>query len=376
MKGEELIMLPGPVGVSHEVLLAMATPTFNHRGPRFFRLYSDVKEKLRKILNTSAEIYFITGSGTAGNEFAVSNLVSPGEKVVVCTNGFFADRLRDAFRVYGADVVEVVSKWGKSVDLDELKKRVDGASIVAAVFNETSTGVVNQVKEISRVAHSAGALCLVDNISGIGNEYYMDPWGIDVTVVASQKGLATPPGVSFVAVSPAAKEKASKTPKRSLYFNMDLFDKSSAEFSTPATPSVNIVYAFNKALDLILEEGLERFVKRHYTNAEAFRRGISALGLELLADPKFASNTLSALVLKEKAKDVVKTMLEKYEVVVSTGLGAYKENLIRVGHMGRVDAKDIVTTLSALELSLRHNGLLKTKLGEGVAAAMEYYYGS
>ncbi|PSN91819.1 hypothetical protein B9Q08_02195, partial [Candidatus Marsarchaeota G2 archaeon ECH_B_SAG-M15] len=140
MKNEELVMLPGPVNVDHRVLLSMATAMFNHRGPKFNKLFVDVKEKLRKVLNTAGEVYFITGSGTAGNEFAVSNLVAPGDKVVVCTNGYFADRLRDTFKVYGANVVEVKSEWGRGVDLETLKSSVDGAAIVAMVFNETSTG--------------------------------------------------------------------------------------------------------------------------------------------------------------------------------------------------------------------------------------------
>lgn len=373
MKNEELVMLPGPVSVDHKVLLAMATSMFNHRGPKFNRLFVEVKDKLRRILGTSSEIYFITGSGTAGVEFAVSNLVAPGDKVVVCTNGYFAERMRDTFKAYGASVVEVASEWGRGVDLEGLKDQVDGAAIVAVVFNETSTGVVNQVREVAQIARRAGALCFVDNISGVGNPYEMDAWGIDVTVIATQKGLATPPGASFVALSERAREKAYKTPKRSVYFNIELFDKAAAEQSTPATPAISIINALNVSLDEILEEGVERFVRRHSVNAEAFRRGVFAMGLELFSDRSVASNTVSAIRIEGRARAVANTMRDRHEVVVAAGLGRYRDDVLRVGHMGRVDMKDIVTTLSALELSLKELGLLKRRLGSGVQAALEYY---
>jgi aspartate aminotransferase-like enzyme len=373
MTTKELIMLPGPVNVDHNVLLAMGTAMFNHRGPKFFRLYAEVKEKLRKLLNTKGEVYFITGSGTAGNEFAAANLVSPHEKVVVCSNGFFAERLCDTYKLIGAQVVEVRSEWGKGINLSELKEKVEGASLVALVFNETSTGVLNQVRNVAEIAHKAGALCVVDNVSGIGNAYEMDPWGIDVTVIATQKGIAAPPGMAFVAFSEKAREKALKTPKRSLYFNLEWYEKSAKENSTPATPAISIVYALNKALDLIFDEGIEKFVKRHYLNAEALRRGVEALGLKLFAEKELASNTVTAIALDGKAKDVVKTMDEKFGVVVAPGMGAYRDNMIRIGHMGRVDEKDIISTLSALELSLKINGLLKRPLGSGVNAALEFY---
>jgi aspartate aminotransferase-like enzyme len=376
MKDEELVMLPGPVNVDHRVLLSMATTMFNHRGPKFNKLFQDVKSKLRRVLNTSSEIYFITGSGTAGNEFAVSNLVSPNDKVVVCVNGYFADRLSDTFKAYGTSVVEVKSEWGKGIDLMALENAVEDATLVAAVFNETSTGVLNQIREVARITHKAGALCLVDNVSGIGNPYEMDPWGIDVTVTATQKGLATPPGASFVAMSDAAREKALKTPKRSYYFNIELYDKAAQDSSTPATPAISIVNALNTSLDQILEEGIEGFIRRHSVNAEAFRRGIEAMGLELFPEKQFASNTVSAIKLTGKARALVNTMRERYGVIVTAGLGKYREDVVRVGHMGRVDMKDIVTTLSAFELSLKELGLLKAPLGAGVNAALEFYANS
>ncbi|MEM0271653.1 MAG: alanine--glyoxylate aminotransferase family protein [Thermoprotei archaeon] len=373
MKNEELVMLPGPVNVDHKVLLSMATAMFNHRGPKFNKLFMEVKEKLRKVLNTSGEIYFITGSGTAGNEFAVSNLVAPGDKVVVCTNGYFADRLRDTFKVYGANVVEVKSEWGRGVDLESLKSSVDGATIVALVFNETSTGVLNQVREVVQIAKKAGALCFVDNVSGVGNNYEMDPWGIDVTVTATQKGLATPPGAAFVAMSNEAREKAARTPKRSFYFDIELFDRAAEDHSTPATPAISVINALNTSLDEILEEGVERFVTRHSVNAEAFRRGVEAMGLELFADRQLASNTVSAIKIGGKARLVANTMRDRFEVIVTAGLGKYRDDVLRVGHMGRVDMKDIVTTLSALELSLKEIGVSGARLGEGVSAALDYY---
>ncbi len=373
MKGEELVMLPGPVGVSHETLLAMATSMFSHRGPKFAKLYSDVREKLRSLLNTNGEVYFITSSGTGGVEFSASNLAGPGEKVVVCTNGFFAERLRDSFLAVGADVTEVQSRWGEPVDLSELEKRAEGAAIVAAVFNETSTGVVNQAKKIADIAHSKGALCLMDNISGVGNEYYMDPWNIDVTVLATQKGLATPPGSSFVVMSPEAREKARKTKKRSYYFNFDLYEKQAADLATPATPAISILYALNHSLDQILSEGVEKFTARHHQNAEAFRLALGALGLNLFANKNYASDTISAIKMPGNARKVVETMSKRFEVVVSTGLGQFREDVIRVGHMGRVDMKDIVTTVGALEMSMKLNSIGSFKLGDGVSAAMSKY---
>ncbi|MEM3671241.1 MAG: alanine--glyoxylate aminotransferase family protein [Thermoprotei archaeon] len=373
MKGQDLIMLPGPTNVTADVLAAMATPMFNHRGEKFASIYSRVSTKLKQVLRTQGELFFITGSGTAGNEFGVSNLTAPGEKVAVFTNGFFADRLRDTFKAYGTQVIEIPSEWGEGLDLSRFEQVVKECSVAAAVFNETSTGLVNQIKEMCSIAHSNGVLTLVDNVSGVGNEYNMDEWGVDVTVTASQKGLGAPPGMAMVAMSEEARTKARKTPKRSYYFNFELFEKAAKDNSTPATPAISVMCALDVALDNILKEGIDPFIRRHALNAEAFRIGAQALGLELFGNPKLASNTVTALKLAGKARAVAGTMLASYGIAVSAGLGKYREDVLRVGHMGAVDMKDIVSTLSALELSLKKHGVHSGKVGQGVCAALEHY---
>ncbi|MCL5788371.1 MAG: alanine--glyoxylate aminotransferase family protein [Candidatus Marsarchaeota archaeon] len=376
MRGQDLVMLPGPVNVTHDVLSAMSTPMFNHRGEKFSVVYRSVKQKVRKVLRSSGEVYFVTGSGTAGNEFAVSNLVAPKEKVAVFTNGFFSDRLRDTFRAYGAEVIEIASQWGAGLDIERFEAVAGEVSLAAAVFNETSTGIVNQIRDMAKIASQHGLLTIVDNVSGVGNRYDMDGWGVDATVTASQKGLGAPPGMAIVVLSDRAREKAKKIPKRSYYFNFDLFEKYAQEDSTPATPAISVMCALDASLQNIMEEGVDNFEERHRVSASALRAGALRCGLELFGDPELASNTVTALKLPGKARAVVKTMLERYGVAVSAGLGKYREDVLRIGHMGSVDVKDIVATLSALELSLKELGIRADGLGEGVSSALQVYSGA
>jgi len=372
MTTRDLIMLPGPVEVDPEVLLASAAPVFNHRGPKFFDLYKMLRTKLQRLMYTNADVYFVTGSGTAGNEFAAGNLVGPKDKVVVCANGYFGERLYDTYSALTKQVVPVRSPWGHELDLNQIENAATDASVIAIVFNETSTGMINDVQKVAKVAKNVGALLVVDNVSGIGNEFRMDEWGIDVTVTASQKGIAAPPGVSFVYFSRGAKERAEMTEKNSVYFSFNLFEKYAEEFQTPATPAVTVLAAVNKALDIILDEGLEKFERRHFVNAEAFRKGVEAAGLSLFPERKYASNTVSAIKIPGKAKEIASGMAKRFGVIVAAGLGEYKNDILRVGHMGRVDPKDILATLGALELSLRDAGMAK-KSGDAVSAALDFY---
>lgn len=365
-------MLPGPVEVDPEVLLASAAPVFNHRGPKFFDLYRRLKTKLQKLMYTNSDVYLITGSGTAGNEFAAGNLIEPGNKVVVCTNGYFGERLLDTYSALTDQAVAVRSQWGHEFDLSEVEKAAKNASVVAMVFNETSTGMLNNVQEVAKIAKNSGALLVVDNVSGVGNEFRMDEWGVDVTVTASQKGIAAPPGISFVYFSQSAKERAKKTKKRSVYFSFDLFEKYAEEFQTPATPAVTSLVAVDKALDVILDEGMEKFERRHFVNAEAFRKGVKATGLSLFPESERVSNTVSAVKIPTKAKQIANGMAKRFGVIVAAGLGEYKNDVLRVGHMGRVDPKDIIATLGALELSLYDAGVTK-KTGDAVSAALDFY---
>lgn len=375
MIGKELLMIPGPVQVSEEVLAEMSKPMFNHRGAKFESLLSEINAGLSRLLDaTSGRIFALTCSGTGGNEAAVANMVAPGDRVVCCVNGWFGERLKDTVKVYTDNFVEVRAELGRAINPGDLEEKLEGASVVTCVFNETSTGIVNPIQQIGELAKECGALLVVDNVSGIGNRFSMDKWGVDATVTATQKALGTPPGMAFVAMSDGAWRKVLNTQRRTYYFDLVEHEKYLLKNQTPFTPSISVMMALRKSLERILAEGIDNFVNRHATCAEAVRQGVEALGLELFADRRAASNTVTAVRADGFAEQLTKTMKEKYGVAIAGGQSQLKGKIFRIGHMGAVDHKDILAALAALELALKDDGR-DVEIGSGVSAAEKVFLG-
>lgn len=370
MNDKNLLMIPGPVQVNPAVLHKMQVEMFSHRSQDYMDLHKEICAGLQKILGTSGQVFVITSSGTGAIEFMVSNIVGPDDTVVCCVNGVFGKRLSQCVQIYTDNVTLVKSPAGCGIDLEALETALnDGATIVTCVFNETSTGVVNQLEDVARIVKSKGALLLVDNVSGVGNPFNMDEIGVDALATATQKGIGAPPGLSFAILNEHALKKAKNTPHRNFYFNLDTFEKFAKKNQTPYTPPVSIVLAVKKSIDLILSEGVDNFVDRHQRCARATRAAVLALGLELFADPAVASNCVTTIKC-DFALELVAKMHTEFKVQVANGQGDLKGKILRIGHMGVTDWKDLLPTIGAMEMALQSvKG--EDRIGTGIKAFMK-----
>jgi len=354
----EGLRIPGPTPCPAEVLEAMARQMVNHRGPEFGRILLDVTAKLKQLFQTKADVFLLTCSGTGGLEAAVVNTLSPGDKVLSVSIGFFGERFAEIARQFGAEVLPLDYEWGKAADVDDIRRALEKEPQIKAVLvthNETSTGVTNDLAAISAVVKEFDKLLLVDAISSLGSiELPVDEWHCDVTVTASQKGWMAPPGLAMVSVSPEAwraYEKA-KMPR----YNWD-FGKARSYLErsqTPWTPAVSVVFALDIALEMMLKEGLDNIIARHARVAKAARDGVKSLGFPLFAEERYASNTVTAVAAKEGVdiKKLLKIMREEHQIVLAGGQQRLEGKIFRIGHMGWVNEEDIEAVLRALRAAL------------------------
>lgn len=371
---EYLLMLPGPTNVDPRVSKAMLKPLINHRGPSFHRFYAEVEEKLRYVFETRNSVIPLTSSGTGGMDFAVSNVVSEGDKVLIPTFGFFCERVAKAVEAFGGQPVKVPTEWGCTVSAEQVVATLERERDVKAVVivnNETSTGVkVRELREIGKFTKERGIFLIVDAISILGGDKLpVDEWGIDVCATASQKCLACPPGLALVSVSDRVVDLVKRKPARTSYFNLSDYLTYMERGETPYTPSLPLFYALNEALDMVMEEGLEKRFERHRRCAEAFYHAVERLGLQPFPrDKADRSNTVVA-VHKPQTIDLVslvKTMMERYNVVIASGVGVIREKVFRIGSMGVVSSREVTATVKALEGSL-----LKLGYSVDVGSALE-----
>lgn len=376
MPTKELLMIPGPTPVPDRVLRAMAAPMVNHRGEAFARVFDEVTAGLKKLFLTENDVIVLPAAGTGGLEAAVANFLSPGDHVLALVTGVFGERWVKIARAYGAEVEVIETAWGQAADPAEVARRLpsDTPKRIKAILvthNETSTGVTNPLEEIARAAAGHPALVMVDAVSSLGAvSLRTDAWGLDVVVTGSQKAMMVPPGLAFLSVSPRAWERAAEAKNPKFYWDLTMYRKQMATRQTPYTPAVSLWFALREALSMIEEEGLEAAWRRHTLLGRMTRAGIEALGLELLADNKYASDTVTAIKMPAaiEAKALRSELRKKFGVVVAGGQGKLTDSIFRIGHVGWVDPKDILQGLAALELALDSLGYPVT-FGAGVAGA-------
>ena len=377
MDEKQLLMIPGPTAVPQSILLAGAHPMVNHRGPEFRAALEACTEGLKRVFQTSHEVYILTASGTGGLEAAIVNTLSPGDKILSVSIGVFGDRFATIAETYGADVEKMDFPMGSAADPEMIRKRLDqdGAKDIKAVLlthNETSTGVTNDLATICPIIRKHGALILVDGISSlVAMDCQMDAWGIDVLVAGSQKAFMIPPGLCFIAMSDrarAAMEQA-KTPR--FYFDLEKARSYLELGQTPWTPAVPQVFQLEQGLALLEKEGLQSCFRRHARLAKAVREGVKALGLKLLADESCASNAVTSVRRPDgvEVADLRKLMQQKYGVVLAGGQASLKTEIFRIGHLGYVSPADILATLGLLGLALKDLGL-SVNPAAGVSAAV------
>ncbi len=377
---ETLLMIPGPTRVSSRVLKAMSNSIVNHRSAVFGEILKETNEMMSEVFQTENPSYLITGSGTAVMEAAVGNVIEKGDKVLNIVGGKFGERFMQITETHQGIPVELEVEWGKAVnpaDVRYILEEEEDIKAVTIVHNETSTGVANPIEEVGKILKDFDALYIVDTVSSLGgDDVQVDNFGIDMCVTGSQKCLAAPPGMAAITLNEDAWNVIDKIKSKTYYLDMKKYRKSGAKDvpETPYTPSVSLMYAMNEALKIIMEEGLEARIKRHEQAAKATINGVKAIGLELFAEEETSSSTVTAVKIPERItdKNLRGTMRNKYRIELAGGQDHLKGNVFRIGHMGNITHREIISTMSALEMSLKEYGY-EVELGTGVAAVQESY---
>lgn len=380
------IFTPGPTQIPERVTVAMSQPFPYHRGPEFKKLFAEVTANLQYVFQTAGEVLLLTASGTGGMEACVANLLLAGQKALVIVAGKFGERWQELCAAFGIETVVLETPWGEAPNLDTLKTLLQKHPDVTAVFcthNETSTGVVSDVKAIVELTRAhTDALVMVDGITSVGVlPFYMDQWQIDVCVTGSQKGVMAPPGMAYVALSGRALQRYDSYQsdaalrRRQLphyYFDFGKARATAQEGMTAWTPAITLLMGLQESLRLMRATGLENLWNHYAKLAQAVRAGVQALGLELFAQAP--SNALTSVKVPEgiDGKKLVETLRAQYGVTIAGGQGALKGKIFRMTHMGYYDHLDMVALIAALELTLRALGW-KFELGAGVMAMQKVY---
>ena len=383
--GRHFLQIPGPTNVPDRVLRAMDNPTMDHRGPDFGRFGKQLLEKVRAVFKTEGPVVIYPASGTGAWEAALTNTLSPGDRVLMCETGWFAHLWREMADRLGLQAQFVETDWRRGADAAgiEAALREDKAQAikaVAVVHNETSTGATSRIDEVRRAIDAAGhpALLLVDTISSLGSiDYRHDEWGVDVTVAGSQKGLMLPPGLSFNAVSKKALRAAEGAKLPRSFWDWRPMLKANETGYFPYTPATNLLYGLDAATDMLLEEGLENVFARHDRFAEATRRAVRHWGLEIQCEePRHYSSSLTAVRVPEghSADGLRRVILERFNMSLGNGLGRLNDRVFRIGHLGDFGPLSLVGTLGGVEMGLAAAGV-PHKAG-GVQTAMAYLNGT
>ncbi len=366
------LMAPGPTPVPIDILLEGAKDTIHHRTPQFDRIFTEAVKGTKEVFRTENDLFILASSGTGAMEMALTNIVNPGEKIIVCTVGKFGERWQEIAKAVGAEVALVSGEYGDFYTPEMVEKALKENPDAVAVFttlSETSTGTVMDIEGISKVVKAAGKLIAVDGISGLVAEpCETDKWGLDIVVTGSQKGFMLPPGLAFISVSKAAIEKAQNTKTTSFYFNLKKYLKD----PLPWTPAVNLIYQQRLAVEMLLKEGMENVWARHAVMGKVTREAIKAMGLELFS--KRPGNVLTSVKVPEGVPGgkIVSIMRDEYGVTIAGGQGTMKGNIFRIAHLGYMSDYDVVIALTALEKVLRKLGR-HVEYGVGARVAMEIF---
>lgn len=354
-----LLLGPGPSNVHPRVLQALSLPLLGHLDPEFLVIMDGVRSMLQEVLQTKNELTFpISGTGSAGMETCLANLIEPGDEVVVCVAGVFGVRMCDIVERCGAHLIRVDAEWGHPIQPGQVREALKGRTpkLVAIVHAETSTGVLQPLEEISQLVHEAGSLFLVDAVTSLGGvEVRVDEWGIDALYSGTQKCLSAPPGLAPVTFSPRAVEiiGGRKSKVQSWYLDMTMVRKYwGAERFYHHTAPISMIYALYEALRLVLEEGLQNRFQRHRENHELLREGLSSLGFKFVVEPQYRLPELNAVCIPEGIEDLSarRRLLNEFNIEIGGGLGAFAGKVWRIGLMGESCRKENVEALlSALK---------------------------
>ena len=377
MQDKLSLMIPGPTPVPETVLQAMGRHPIGHRSADFQKIVKRTTKQLQWLHQTTGDVLAITGSGTAAMEAGIINVLSKGEKVLCGDNGKFGERWVKLARAYGLDVQVIQAEWGQPLDPEAFRTALeaDTAKAIKAVIlthSETSTGVINDLETIAKHARAHGtALTIADCVTSLGAcNVPMDAWDLDVIGSGSQKGYMMPPGLAFVAMSERAWEAYGRSDLPKFYLDLGKYRKSARADSNPFTPAINLYFALEAALDMMQAEGLEAIFARHARHRAAAQAGMQAMGLPLYAAEGHGSPAITAVAPEGiDAEALRKAVKEKFDILLAGGQDHLKGKVFRIGHLGFVCDRDVLTAVAAIEATLADLGLHKGSMGAGVAAA-------
>ncbi len=370
------LLAPGPTQVPPEVLLAMARPIIHHRAPEFATLFAQIRQDLKWLFQTEAEVLTLVSSGTGGMEAAVSNFLSPGEKALFVNGGKFGERWGKLCKTFGVQATEIKVEWGQAVDPQAIAEALKQDPSIKAVYvqaSETSTGVAHDTRAIAEIVRNREqTILVVDAITALGVfDLKTDAWGIDVLVAGSQKALMLPPGLAFISVSDKAWNLADKAKNASFYFNLKKEREAQQKNQTAYTAGVSLMIGLKEVLTMLRAEGLGNVFSRHARMAQAMREGMKAAGLSLF--PKQNPSDALTVVSTPDGVDgqaVYKNLREQYGITAAGGQDHLKGKIFRISHMGYIDTFDVIQALAATEMVLKGLGYA-IKLGAGVGKAEE-----
>lgn len=381
MDDKHMLMIPGPTPVPEKVLLALSKHPIGHRSGEFSQIMAEVTQNLKWLHQTQNDVLVLTVSGTGAMEAGIINFLSPGDRVLVGSNGKFGDRWAAMSAAFGLEVEKITADWGKPLDTEQFREKLaaDTEKNIKAVIithSETSTGVLNDLETINRHVKEHGeALMIVDAVTSLGAvNLPVDEWGIDVVASGSQKGYMIPPGLGFVSVSPKAWEayKTAKLPR--FYLDLAKYSKTAAKNSNPFTPPVNLVVALQAALRMMQAEGLESIFARHQRLMRATREAVQALSLPLFGPDEAASPAITAVApVSVESEQIRAVMKKRFDISLAGGQDDYKGKIFRIGHLGFVSDRDILAAIGALEATLRELGYESMTPGAGIAAAARVF---
>ena len=372
------LMIPGPTPVPENVLSCMSKHPIGHRSADFQEIVKKTTDQLKWLHQTNADVLTITGSGTAAMEAGIINTLSKGDQVICGDNGKFGERWVKVAKAYGLDVRVIKADWGKPLDPNEFRmlleedkdKKIKG---VILTHSETSTGVINDLKAINNEVKNHGkAITIADCVTSLGAcNIPMDEWGIDVIASGSQKGYMIPPGLSFVAMSQRAWEANAQSDLPKFYLDLKQYLKTVNNNSNPFTPAINLYFALEAALTMMQKEGLNNIFTRHSRHQKATQEGIKAMGLTLFTEEGFGSPAITAVQPEDiDAESVRKLIKNDFDILLAGGQDHLKGKIFRIGHLGFVNDRDIISVISALESTLNKMGKLKAPLGQGLAKSI------
>jgi aspartate aminotransferase-like enzyme len=379
MDDKTMLMIPGPTPVPERALTALGKHPIGHRTGEFSALIGEVNAALKWLHQTENDVLTLAASGTGAMEAGIINFLSAGDRVVVGSNGKFGDRWAQVAKAYGLTVELIEAEWGKPLDPEAFRAVLEADTdktikAVVITHSETSTGVLNDLEAIVGYIKAHGtALSIVDAVTSLGAyDLKVDELGIDVVGSGSQKGYMIPPGLAFVSVSEKAWAAYATANLPRFYLDLGKYRKNAAKNSTPFTPPINLYFALHETLKMMQNEGLEAIFARHDRLKRATRAAVKAMGLPLFGADECASPAITAVApVSVNAEDIRSLLKKKFDIALAGGQDHLKGKIFRIGHLGFVSDRDVLTAIAAIEAALIELGHDGVAPGAGVAAAAQ-----